>query len=445
MNLFRYRNLCVALALACSLATASSAQSFVLPRRTVFGAAVTEAPNGVRITAIEPGSPATSAGLRLDDVLTAMGTHTLSTPADFVAVVHMTSISKPVAVTFLRNGIALHAKIKLALAPKEAEPEVVTDYSSIMVENTLRRTLETVGRHRSGASPALLLIGGIGCFTIDNPADLHDSYRGFAHDLTRAGIIVMRVEKAGIGDSQGGPCYATGFGEESRMYSAALDALLKDPRVDINRVFLFGHSIGSAIAPRLALQKRVAGIIIAEAVGINWFEYELANLRRQSELAGDSPEDTDELLLSKEVCMHKLLVDHQTEAAIEIDMPTCKKRNVYPVAPLYVQEVAGLNIAEPWTKVTMPVLAIYGTADFVTSESDHMRIVNIVNAHHAGNAELQLVQGMDHHLALMGTPENAYKIRVKEGGQANYAQELSVVVIKWIKDLAATRPANAPF
>jgi hypothetical protein len=90
-------------------------------------------------------------------------------------------------------------------------------------------------------------------------------------------------------------------------------------------------------------------------------------------------------------------------------------------------------------------LAIYGTADFVTSESDHMRIVNIVNAHHAGNAELQLVQGMDHHLALMGTPENAYKIRVKEGGQANYAQELSVVVIKWIKDLAATRPANAPF
>src|ERR1019366_2261518 len=143
------------------------------------------------------------------------------------------------------------------------------------------------------------------------------------------GIIVMRVEKSGIGDSQGGPCFDTDFGSESRNYSVALDTLCADPRVDPQRVFLFGHSIGTLIAPRLALAKPIAGLIIAAA-------------------------------------------------------------------------------------------------------AEHRRIADILNAQHPGSAEFKTVQGMDHHLEMMGTPQQAWDARVNQHRSGPYAEQLSSLIKDWI-------------
>jgi hypothetical protein len=251
----------------------------------------------------------------------------------------------------------------------------------------------------------------------------------------------MRIEKSGIGDSQGTPCFETDFDSETEMYVAGLAALEKTAHVDPDKVFLFGHSIGTLIAPRLAVKDSVAGIVVAEAVGINWFEYELANLRRQSVLGGDSPAQTDDLLRSKEVCMHRLLIEHQSEESIETSMPECKKRNSYPVAAPYMQEVMLLNVAEPWTQVRVPVLAVYGTADFVTAETEHQRIVDIVNRANPNSATLTLIQGMDHHLEIMGTPQRAYEQRVEQHKDGPYAEDLSDQVAKWLCAHAACKPA----
>jgi hypothetical protein len=50
-------------------------------------------------------------------------------------------------------------------------------------------------------------------------------------------------------------------------------------------VYVFGHSIGGVIGPRLvAGSSGVGGLIVAETVGINWFSYEMINERRQATL-----------------------------------------------------------------------------------------------------------------------------------------------------------------
>ena len=51
------------------------------------------------------------------------------------------------------------------------------------------------------------------------------------------------------------------------------------------------------------------------------------------------------------------------------------------------------------------MLAIYGSADFVTDEADHRRIVDIVNGAHPGNAKLDVIPGMDHYLVNAGSPK----------------------------------------
>jgi hypothetical protein len=182
-------------------------------------------------------------------------------------------------------------------------------------------------------------------------------------------------------------------------------------------------------SPRIANNGNVADVIVAEAVGRNWIEYELWNLRRQLHLAGEVPAWVEHILAMKEVCMHRLLSEKQSEPEIERTQPECKVHNVYPAPAAYMQEATAMNIAEPWTKFHLPPLVIYGDADFVTTETDHRRIAGIVNAAHPGTATLRMVAGMDHHLDFAGTAQQAYDLRVKQQRLLPYDAKLSTTAL----------------
>ncbi|HXJ11349.1 MAG TPA: alpha/beta fold hydrolase [Candidatus Limnocylindrales bacterium] len=408
-----------------------------LPRRPMLGASLAADSAGARVNFVLPGSPAEKCGLKTDDIVTSFAAHATKTPVEVVEAVRWSPLDQPLAVQILRAGAAKTLTVRLTPAPTESDPDVQTIYGSIRVGDTLRRTLTTVPRGSNRRFPAVLIIGGIGCYTVDNPNDSADVYRLLAHDLGRAGIVVMRLEKSGIGDSQGGPCFNTDFNSESLSYKIALQALCGDSHVDPEHVFLFGHSIGTVIGPQLAIETPVAGIIAADGVARNWFEYELLNLRRQAELGGDSPSVVDATLRLKEVCMHRLLIERQSKAEIERAMPECSSHDSYPVAAPYLQQVAAVNMAELWTRVSVPVLALYGTGDFVTSEEDHRRIAAIVNANHPGTAVLHTIDGMDHYLTTAGTPQAAFNLRVVDHKEAPYDKRFSSEISTWICAKAA--------
>ena len=119
----------------------------------------------------------------------------------------------------------------------------------------------------------------------------------------------------------------------------------------------------------------MAGLIFAEGVGRNWFEYELWNLRRQEELTGDSPTEADATLQSKEARMHRLLIERRNESDIERGMPECKSRNRYPVADAYMQEVAAINIARgtrAFRRVATPMVPIMALDTKLAGAEKHM-------------------------------------------------------------------------
>jgi hypothetical protein len=409
-----------------------SAQSTAgLPRHAVLGASVTDT-DGVRITFVRPGSAADLGGLRVADVVLSVGGGPVHTSGELVSRVKAGPAGRPIAFGIRRGGVALMLQLILEAAPDERDPLVDTLYQSISIDGTLRRTLVTVPKGPHEARPGVLILGGIGCFSVDSAADPQDAYMRLAHDLGRRGFVVLRLEKSGVGDSQGPPCMTVDLLTEMRSYELALQSFKNDPNVDKNRIYLFGHSIGSLMAPRIANQAKVAGVIVAEGVGRNWIEYELWNLRRQLELGGESPTEVDAILAMKEKCMHRLLIEKEAESEIERTQPECKVHNAYPAPATYMQQAAALNVVEPWSVFSLPLLAIYGTADFVTVEEDHRRIVSIVNAIHPGAAALKLVAGMDHHLDRAGTQQQAYDLRVKQQGTAPYDEDLSATTLEWL-------------
>lgn len=403
-----------------------------LPRHALLGAAMEDGPTGPAIGRLLPGSAAERGGLLAGDVILSIGGNPTAQSADVVDTIRHEPSGSPVSLGILRGGVRRTIAITLDRAPDEQDPTVTTEYGAISFDGSLRRTLVTFPRGTKDKRPAVLILGGIGCFSVDVARDTQDSYLRIAHDLGRRGIVVMRLEKSGVGDSQGPPCLSVDFLTEERSYVAALAAFERSPHVARRHIYLLGHSIGTVMAPRIAEHEPVAGIIVAEGVARNWIEYELANLRRQLELDGEAPDKVDAALAEKEICMHKLLVEKENEVSIEKDLPACKTHNAYPAPSAYLQEVASLNLAESWTKTAVPVLALYGTSDFITVEADHRRIVDIVNSREPGSASLILLEGMDHYLDAAGPLQQAYDRRVKERASIPFDERFSSSVADWV-------------
>jgi hypothetical protein len=397
-----------------------------------LGAGTVDAPGGVKVTSIVPGQPASRSGLKVGDVVTSVGGDNILSVSQFIQAVKSAHADVPTPFTVLRAGVQRSVPITLAKAPDERDPEVITRYEELVVDGSLRRMLITTPRGSTRPLPAMLIVGGIGCYSIDNAGDPEDSYMRLSHDISRTGFLVMRVEKSGVGDSQGPPCPTVDLRTEMHSYEVALEALRHDPRIDPARVYIFGHSIGSLIAPRLAASQPVAGLVVAEAVGRNWIEYELLNLRRQFELDHVEPATIDENMRQKELCMHRLLVNRESEADIEKTEPGCKVHDSYPAPAAYVQQAAAMNVAAAWARLSLPLLIIYGTADFVTAEDDHRRIVDIVNALHLGTATLKIVEGMDHRLHAGGSAQADFDRAKRGGGGGAYETGFSAAVREWL-------------
>ncbi len=407
-----------------------------LPRHAVFGAVLSETPTGPVVTRVIAKSAAADAGVSTGDILAGVGNVRTSNVVTFLAAMHRLHAGERTSISFVHRATTHRANVVLGAPANESDPTVTTVYGAIEVDGSLRRTLVTYPKNTIRKLPAVLLLGGIGCYSIDAAANPEDPYMRLTHDLSRAGFVTMRLEKSGVGDSQGPPCKSVDFAAEERGYAAALTALAADVHVDSSHVFLLGHSIGSLAAPRLALTQRVAGIIIAEAVGRDWPEYEVRNLRRQMELDGASPLETDAALIEKQQCLLHLLYDKLPEATIERSMPSCKTHNgVYPVDPPYMQQVAAVNVIETWSRTNVPVLAVYGTSDFVTEEADHRRIVDAINARHPSAATYVAISGMDHYLFVAPTAKASLQL-ASSATTRKYDADLSTAVVEWLNGVS---------
>lgn len=419
---------------ACALTLVSVAYANaqdVLPRRSMLGAGANTTERGVEITQIVENSAAQRGGLAVGDIVTRVGDRTFTDAAGFVTAVRASPSGRAVPIAIVRGGVAQTIPVTLSEAPRETAADLVISYESVRVDGTLRRAIVTAPRGARQRRPAMLLVGGIGCYSIDD-VNAIDPYRTLAHDLSRRGIVVMRLEKSGIGDSQGPACATVDFAAEARSYAAALSALSADRRVDPQQVFVFGHSIGVTHAPLLAAAHRVAGVIGADGAGVTWNEYDLVNARRQIELSGASPAQADAAMLLKAECSARALVLQEPIEQLFQQRPECAEITPTPASQAYMIQLAQRNPAADWSAVTAPVLFIYGDSDFLTSAADHERLAAIVNAAHPGNATLTIIEDLDHYV--VRTESQASSFARVNAGQAlgEYDPRFSQTVGDWI-------------
>jgi len=398
---------------AFNVSTESGAQ---LKRGAFFGAKVNsiseevrerlklESDSGALIDQVIPGSTAEGAGFKPGDVILSLDGAKIEGANELIRAISGRKANASVAIAFRRGDALRTQTVTLKGRPLEKSDDFETIYSAAPCRVGRLRTIVTRPKG-DGKHPAVFLIQGIGTFSIDNPIGALTSYKTLIDDFTRRGFVTLRVDKPGCGDSEGGPARDVDFDTELDGYRQALKMLKARSDVDPDHVFIFGHSMGGVMAPLLAAETPVHGIIVYGTITRTWTEYMLENIRRQMELADADPSAIDRDLRVEAALLTYLYAEKLSPKTIAERSPALRERLAQTITDdryyvdrslTFFRQLADKNLGAAWEAFNGHVLAVWGKADYVSNEDDHALIARIVNRDHPGHGSFVALDGIDH-------------------------------------------------
>jgi PDZ domain/X-Pro dipeptidyl-peptidase (S15 family) len=302
-----------ALPLVCGMTLcALAATAAELPRRPALGVEVVpSAQRGASVATIPAHVRWKGPALAVGDTITVIDGKPVASPADVTRMLNDRNLGDEVALEARRGEQSIRTGAAIVEQPRESSDRFAVDYLTLPLPEG-RRRLVLLRPHGATPRPAVLMIGGLGCYPADNPFNPNEAQRALTHELSGAGYITLRVEKTGAGDSEGPPCADAPMQAEIDGLAAALRWLKRHPQVDASRVFIVGLSMGGIVGPRVAALEAVAGMAFFEIVGgTSWLEYELENRRRQLGLRDRPAAQIDQMVRDRAWCLNEVMVDRR--------------------------------------------------------------------------------------------------------------------------------------
>jgi dienelactone hydrolase len=332
--------------------------------------------------------------------------------------------------------------------PLEAIPGVDTEYGELKTADGARlRTIVTRPAGATGRLPAVLYVQWLSCDSIELMPDARDGWSTMLRELiTRSNMLWQRVDKAGVGDSLGPACAALDYETELAHHRVALRQLLSRPDVDPQRVVIYGASMGSNMAPLIAADQDLAGVVVWGGGATTWYERMLRFERNALELGDTDPANVAREMTARAAFFTRYLIEGQSPGAITTEDPQLGRvwsqivgtegTSHYGRPLAFHQQAQRQNWAGAWTRVRGPVLALYGEYDWFESRAAVAVIADVVNRSRPGSATLRVVPGVDHHFMRYANARAAYK----ETGGVVAAEPVVEVILNWLTQLGVRRP-----
>ncbi len=298
---------------------------------------------------------------------------------------------------------------------------VETEYAAVrMSDGTRLRTILTRPEGARGPLPAMMLTQWVSCGSLDVAADKPSLMRQLAE---RSGMVLVRVERSGTGDSEGAPCSALDFDTEVRHYREAFDQIARHRWIDPDRIVLFGSSLGGMTAPLVAAGKKIAGVAVQGGGALTYLERMINFDRLYVERSGKFMPAQIHEEMNRRIAFHTAyLLERKSPADVERERPALAGvwnsiRGGADSPPHYGRpyawhwQAASKNILAAWTQVRAPVLVIYGEHDQFETRRGHKLIADTLNRLRPGSATFVEVAGADHDMDLYASAEDAYAYR----------------------------------
>ena len=348
-----------------------------LPRRGFFGASVAANDDGkVRIVSVSEKSTASDLGIQPGDIIRKLGRVSIHTPSEFVSTIRNHGAGDEIAIELVRDGERHEKTAKLKPYPLESIEHSQIEYSSVVTRGGIRlRTIVSVPINSTKPAPAVMFLPGGGCGSVEQSIHRRTARDSLLNSVARNGFATMRVERSGVGDSEGPPCNSIGYHDELKGYLSGLRALKLHPAIDSNQIFLLGGSLGGVFAPIVANEIDVAGIIVHGTIAHPPQPY-----------AGRSER--------------------------------------------FFKEFAKVDVLSTWSAIGEPTLILHGEYDRHPNRSkkQHAKIAATINLVHPGAAIHLELEKHDH----CGTKHKSYEDSQNNCGNGEITSEMSNVVVTFL-------------
>lgn len=279
--------------------------------------------------------------------------------------------------TLVMDDAGLIAGLNFAPAAKKAKPEAkamalpenVTEEEITVGEEPwqLPGTL-TIPASAEGKWPAVVLVHGSGPSDRDETVGAIKPFRDLAYGLAAQGIAVLRYDKrtsvhaqAIVSDAE---AYAAFTAEEETIQDAiaAGRLLAADERIDPQRIFVLGHSLGAMLAPRIVNESDglFAGMVLACGTNRTLLDIML----RQNETAAETilQVNPDAASVVEEQLKQ---MRREAEALANMNGDEARKATVFGQPAYYFYEMAQHpSAAQLLKELALPTLVINGERDF---------------------------------------------------------------------------------
>ncbi len=381
-----------------------------LPRRAWLGVEL-EPPSesvgpGVVVAAVHATSPAGQAGVRPGDRLVALGPHAIGGQADVTSALAALGAAATTGVDIERSGAALTLEVQTTPMPLERFEHAELRLETVALDEHRLRALYALPLPAVAAPPpwpAVVLLPGLSPGTVEHPFEPGHPLLRIVDGLARAGFVTLRVERSGLGDSEGPPCADGDLEQELATCQAGLDALGRQAFVVPERRFVFGYSVGGMIAPVVAHREGLRGVAVFGASARRWADCIASTSRRQLVLRGATSLELEERVglitrMQELVCRAGLTPAQAFERHAELGVlrsAACHDDRLFGRAVAFFRQLDALDLPRAWRELDSDVLALHGEHDAVASLEEAEEIATLAGA---GRARAVEIAGVGHDL-----------------------------------------------
>ena len=278
--------------------------------------------------------------------------------------------------------------------------------------------------------PAVVLLHGSGPNDRDETVGQTKMFRDLAQGLAAQGVAVLRFDKRTLiyGSRYTHEDLKTFTVDQESIQDAvaAAQILRADPRIDPNRIYLIGHSMGAMIAPRIAQENPglFDGIIL---------------LSGTPKTLGDIVLSQNQAIVDALPALTKAIGQIQMqglrkewENLLNSSEENAKKLTVFGQPGYYFWEMAQYDTGEILQSLDIPVLIINGGRDFQVVDADGINAWTALNL--PENVQVIYHPELNHLLMDPDAPEEARGTVKEYDTPCRVSQEIIEKIAQFILD-----------
>ncbi|OKY26979.1 PDZ domain-containing protein [Thalassotalea sp. PP2-459] len=422
----------------------------ILKRTSFLGFVPESTQSGeVVVHQLHPQGTAHALGLRVGDKLISINGNVISDFSNLLTELGKIYEGDTITLSISRDTSSLILEAKAQGKPKEKGKGYQVNYGEFSWQHETIRTITYLPEKPRQDGAAVLFIQGYTCSSIDYGMLPDMSLNQLLGQFSQSGFTVMKMEKPGVGDSEGQlDCQLYDFVTENKAFLAGLSHLKTKNGVSAKNVFVFGHSLGVLHSAIIAEQGLAKGVIGYGGVFKPWIEYLHDIYEKQSVLYwGVTKEQAKKNVklispfltkwLDSDLSWQEVIASKVAKRVIDAELIAINEELIMNRHYNFFRSINRFNFAALWQKSKSHGLMLHGMYDIQAIDGKWAKnIVSLLNQNEGVTGQELTFERTDHSMLKFINSSDLMKFTRREVTDVGkFNQKIASSSISWMESI----------